>query len=324
VKIASLTRRAANIMLPDIAFEKLTWHQFEELVAALIEAEGFQNVVSLGGSGGDMGLDISAQESRKSLAGRVSSFKWMIQAKHYAGSPKTKPRNVGHDEITDLLTFLSTHKADGFLLVTDTDLTASAATKLMAFNEDERHPFEADFWNRRMLADRLRKHPELVARYFGRGDPKLPTISSSANPFRFLESFSATEKDLFFGRDREVGELTGLVRNNGTLVVFGESGAGKTSLLKAGLLPQLTNEDFGTAYARCLETPCGSLRRAVMESLQNVLSPAEIVELASAASLAEFLRRLDVFVEHHHRRIVVVVDQFEESTSWGRAVCDDN
>jgi hypothetical protein len=299
-------------MLPEIAFEKLTWKKFEELIAALLEAEGFQNVISSGGSGGDMGLDISAQELKKSLAGRISSFQWMIQAKHYAGIPPAKPRNVGHEEITDLFTFLSTHKADGFLLITDSDLTPTAVKKIIAFNEDKRHSFEAHFWNKRILEDRLRNHPGLVERYFGQNNSKLSTISIT-NPFRFLESFGASDKELFFGRDNEISQLTGLVRNNGILVVFGESGSGKTSILKAGLLPQLAGEGFVTAYARCLDAPCGNLRRAVMESLQSILSSAEILELASTASLAEFFRRLSIFVESYRQRIVVVIDQFEEA-----------
>ncbi|MEV0742049.1 hypothetical protein AB0I51_40315 [Streptomyces sp. NPDC050549] len=58
-------------------------------------------------------------------------------------------------------------------------------------------------------------------------------------PYRGLARFEPGDSDLFFGRDEQVGELLGLVRAHRFAVVSGPSGSGKSSLLRAGLIPAL-------------------------------------------------------------------------------------
>ncbi|GAA5076354.1 hypothetical protein [Nocardia iowensis] len=55
-------------------------------------------------------------------------------------------------------------------------------------------------------------------------------------PYAGLAAFQAADADRFFGRDAVVGELVGLVRERRFTGVFGASGAGKSSVLRAGLL----------------------------------------------------------------------------------------
>ncbi|MFD7657425.1 TIR domain-containing protein [Actinosynnema sp. NPDC059797] len=65
------------------------------------------------------------------------------------------------------------------------------------------------------------------------------------NPFPGLEPFTSALSGLFFGRDEERRELAGLLRadaRGGLLAVVGPSGSGKSSLLRAGLLPSLELE----------------------------------------------------------------------------------
>ncbi|GAB4583318.1 WD40 repeat domain-containing protein [Nocardia sp. IFM 10818] len=60
----------------------------------------------------------------------------------------------------------------------------------------------------------------------------------AACPYLGLNSYRRENRDLFFGRTRPTAELTALVREaTGVLVVVGASGAGKSSLLAAGLAP---------------------------------------------------------------------------------------
>jgi len=63
-------------------------------------------------------------------------------------------------------------------------------------------------------------------------------------PYVGPRPFNRDECDLFFGRNREVSELVSLVYSNKTTVLYAQSGAGKTSLLNAGLLPALKEEGF--------------------------------------------------------------------------------
>jgi WD40 repeat protein/transcriptional regulator with XRE-family HTH domain len=58
-------------------------------------------------------------------------------------------------------------------------------------------------------------------------------------PYRGLARFEDDDEELFFGRDRLVEQLWELVWGHRFAVVFGASGSGKSSLLRAGLLPRL-------------------------------------------------------------------------------------
>ncbi|WP_086785510.1 helix-turn-helix domain-containing protein [Streptomyces caniscabiei] len=60
-----------------------------------------------------------------------------------------------------------------------------------------------------------------------------------APPYRGLVRFEPDDRELFFGRDRLIDELSELGRTNPFAVVFGASGSGKSSLLRAGLIPLL-------------------------------------------------------------------------------------
>ncbi|GAA2468273.1 WD40 repeat domain-containing protein [Streptomyces macrosporus] len=58
-------------------------------------------------------------------------------------------------------------------------------------------------------------------------------------PYRGLARFEPDDAALFFGRDRLVEKLTDLTRRHRFTAVFGPSGSGKSSLLRAGLIPRL-------------------------------------------------------------------------------------
>ncbi|MCP4229629.1 MAG: ATP-binding protein, partial [bacterium] len=53
------------------------------------------------------------------------------------------------------------------------------------------------------------------------------------HPYPGLYSFRETDSDYFYGRKRETRDLAGLIEDNVLTVVFGKSGVGKTSLLRA-------------------------------------------------------------------------------------------
>ncbi|WP_338898520.1 helix-turn-helix domain-containing protein [Streptomyces sp. TG1A-60] len=63
--------------------------------------------------------------------------------------------------------------------------------------------------------------------------------AGSEPPYRGLSRFETDDSDLFFGRDRLTTELVGLLRRRRFAAVFGPSGIGKSSLLRAGLIPVL-------------------------------------------------------------------------------------
>src|ERR1700722_17507079 len=71
-----------------------------------------------------------------------------------------------------------------------------------------------------------------------------PSELSKQNPWPGLRAFGENDVDFFFGREREAAELFSLVQRSPVVVLYGQSGLGKTSLLQAGLFPRLKALDF--------------------------------------------------------------------------------
>ena len=61
------------------------------------------------------------------------------------------------------------------------------------------------------------------------------------NPWMGLASYDVADSHLFFGRETEILNLEIAIKKNLSTVIYGESGAGKTSLIRAGLFPNLTD-----------------------------------------------------------------------------------
>ncbi len=68
-----------------------------------------------------------------------------------------------------------------------------------------------------------------------------PKAVFGRRPYKYLDYFEAEDRDLFFGREEEIARFSGeiLASPSRITVVCGRSGVGKTSLVKAGLIPQL-------------------------------------------------------------------------------------
>ncbi|WP_020537476.1 caspase family protein [Lewinella cohaerens] len=71
----------------------------------------------------------------------------------------------------------------------------------------------------------------------------LPPIPDR-NPFMGLKSYNETDSNLFYGRDRVIVALADLAAEQSLIVVSGASGTGKSSVIKAGLLPSLRKNDW--------------------------------------------------------------------------------
>jgi WD40 repeat protein len=147
---------------------------------------------------------------------------------------------------------------------------------------------------------------------------------SHDNPWPGLDPFDETDRDYFHGRAAESGELLRLVRREPLTVLFGRSGLGKTSLLKAGLFPLLRGQDCLPVYVR-LDHAEGTpaLREQLFRGLQAACD-AERVQAARPAgdeSLWSFFHRRDAELWSERNRPVapvLVLDQFEEIFTLGQ------
>ncbi len=88
----------------------------------------------------------------------------------------------------------------------------------------------------------------------------LPDHLRPACPYKGLAAFTADDEDLFFGRDQLIARIVGrLARAAGErkpLVVIGGSGAGKSSVLAAGVLPAVRQGQLGIAGSAAWPTVC--------------------------------------------------------------------
>ena len=76
------------------------------------------------------------------------------------------------------------------------------------------------------------------------------TTIDPENPWLGLSSYSEETRAYFHGRDDEAAELARRVQRKLLTVLFGQSGLGKTSLLRAGLVPRLRGSGFCPVYVR--------------------------------------------------------------------------
>jgi DNA-binding CsgD family transcriptional regulator/WD40 repeat protein len=143
-----------------------------------------------------------------------------------------------------------------------------------------------------------------------------PSRAQVICPFKGLASYEAVDAPFFFGRERTVAELVARLAGSTFLAVIGPSGSGKSSVVRAGLVPALAagvlpgSEDWIVSVTRPGAMPTTALGRSIDSALRQVglAVPKE----------PGIEGRLEAIAQG--RRLAVVVDQFEESFT----VCRDD
>src|SRR6516165_11388234 len=111
------------------------------------------------------------------------------------------------------------------------------------------------------------------------------------NPFPGLRPFLAEEDYLFFGREEQTAELLSLLRQHRFLAVVGTSGSGKSSLVRAGLLPALhggTMAQAGSTWEVVVLRPGGD----AIDNLVRALLKADLYDAEDAESLPRLVATL--------------------------------
>lgn len=132
----------------------------------------------------------------------------------------------------------------------------------------------------------------------------------TASPYRGLERFKHGDTELFFGRDQLIESLLAKVSTSNILLVVGASGSGKSSVVRAGLLPRLKAPP-GSRYRSFTLVPDAN----PFESLRNALqaggfSQAQTRELLDAQPDTPI--RLIHALQDKGEKWFIFVDQFEE------------
>jgi WD40 repeat protein len=132
-------------------------------------------------------------------------------------------------------------------------------------------------------------------------DPSPAETHRAKAPFKFLDPYGPEDRDIFYGRDQEIAELYSRFYRARLVVVFGESGAGKTSLIQCGLRNEVPREDALFLPVRCAVDPLGALRAELLHQLRaGTQAPASIPTL------------MEQVAERKSKTLVLVLDQFEE------------
>lgn len=135
-------------------------------------------------------------------------------------------------------------------------------------------------------------------------------------PFLGLRSFEEKHKSQFGGRDAEIKELFGQDENHGLTVVFGKSGIGKTSLIKAGLMPELRQNFYFPIYIRIdyssSISPLKQLRKLAYEEMKMKAPNLAPVKDETLWEYFHHVKLLDGLLVP-----VLILDQFEETFTLG-------
>jgi eukaryotic-like serine/threonine-protein kinase len=144
-----------------------------------------------------------------------------------------------------------------------------------------------------------------------------PTVIASVpdgNPYRGLSAFDSAHASLFFGRRGETRELVDRVRSEAFVVVGGDSGTGKSSLCRAGVLPWLVDHD---GWSRVDVVPGRQPVRALAAALAGWLDTDEATISAQLRDIPDALARMirqraSSTADRAARRLLLFVDQLEE------------
>jgi len=130
------------------------------------------------------------------------------------------------------------------------------------------------------------------------------------SPFKFLDSYTKEDRDIFFGRDLEIEELYQRVFDSKLLLVYGVSGTGKSSLIHCGLANKFQETDWLPLV----------IRRGgnIIESMAYAIKIASITEQQSKfVSPGDFKKAVRSLYLDHYKPVFFIFDQFEELFIFG-------
>src|SRR5262249_48775197 len=219
----------------------------------------------------------------------------------------------------------------------------------------EKGEFKAAFQNF-PSTDAFEEQVELLLRQWletrGLLGPRIAWPKEKGSPFRGLAPFEAEQAAVFFGRDRVIDEarrrlVEAAERGCPFLLIVGASGAGKSSLARAGLIPRLTTPGVVASIDlwRVARMKPGEGQAGPLMALATTLLAADVLpglahgDYPTAGTLADNLRRggtpsvqsitnaltrvaEDAQRDRHTDQtpkplLVLLVDQFEEVFAQG-------
>ena len=139
-------------------------------------------------------------------------------------------------------------------------------------------------------------------------------------PYIGPRPFEQSDRAIFFGRTQEANELVSLITAHPVVLLYAQSGGGKTSIVKAGLIPLLVDEERFHVLPpmRVRENVAGckpeGVKNIYMFNALSSISPPEAVNGFARLSLADYLASSKTMGDNGDAccPTIVIFDQFEE------------
>ncbi|MEH1827760.1 MAG: WD40 repeat domain-containing protein, partial [Nostoc sp.] len=129
------------------------------------------------------------------------------------------------------------------------------------------------------------------------------------SPYLGLKTFEIKDNYKFFGREKWIANLGDRLKKDNVLLLLGASHSGKSSLIRAGLIPYLGNNNslINTSF-HPNENPFKSLYRCLASTYGKKSKIADIAREIRENTLIEIVR----FFKQDYHYILIFIDQFEE------------
>lgn len=145
-----------------------------------------------------------------------------------------------------------------------------------------------------------------------------------------LSSYEEKDAEIFYGREKEIEELAGDIFHNTQTVIYGPSGTGKTSILRAGIFKKAREERFFPIYIRLNHETEESYAQQILNEIQEK-AENENIEIEKridyindqCSSLWEFFH-CHIFwnADNYPVTPLFVIDQFEELFTISKNNCN--
>ncbi|MEC4818046.1 MAG: CHAT domain-containing protein, partial [Scytonema sp. PMC 1069.18] len=140
------------------------------------------------------------------------------------------------------------------------------------------------------------------------------------NPYQGLAAFGEEDAEFFFGRETFVNGLVEAVQKQPLVGVIGPSGSGKSSVVYAGLIPQLRTEgNWLPCSFRPGSQPFYQIATALVRQLEPELGETGLLREAAGLALDIQQGKITIqqvvsriFERNPSKRLLLVADQFEE------------
>jgi WD40 repeat protein len=126
-------------------------------------------------------------------------------------------------------------------------------------------------------------------------------VTKMNSPFKFLEPYEKKDKNIFFGRDKEIDLLYNMAFTTNLILVYGQTGTGKTSLIRCGLANRFQEGDWFDLNIRRGDDIILSLWKEIYKNAETPVGIEASVTDGVNALYRDFLKP-----------VYLIFDQFEE------------